>query len=125
MLPEGSNHEKNGALIDGQKKTKSRSILLPRDYSAKKPLHSITSSASASKAGGIARACAFAVLRLITNSNLADCITGMSAGLVPSVSARPAPTVRRQDRLFLHRVSSSRGVWRHIPLKSWPWLSLP
>src|SRR5262245_43120902 len=46
-------------------------------------LHSITSSASASSVGGISTPSAFAVLRLITNSNLVGCRTGRSAGLAP------------------------------------------
>src|SRR5262249_35720665 len=46
-------------------------------------LHSITSSASASTLGGISRPSAFAVLRLITNSNLVDWMTGRSVGLAP------------------------------------------
>src|SRR5262249_50410748 len=47
------------------------------------PSHSITSSARASSVGGISRRSAFAVLRLITNSNLLDCTTGSSAGFSP------------------------------------------
>src|SRR5262245_16281226 len=47
------------------------------------PLHSITSSASATNLSGIRRPNAFAVLRLITISNLVGCWTGRSAGLVP------------------------------------------
>src|SRR5580704_3872295 len=43
------------------------------------PPHSINSSASASSVGGTIRPSAFAVLRLITNSNLVGCITGKSA----------------------------------------------
>src|SRR5262249_23232486 len=46
-------------------------------------LHSITSSAMASKPGGMVRPSALAVLRLITNSNLVDCNTGKSAGFAP------------------------------------------
>jgi hypothetical protein len=45
--------------------------------------HSITSSARTSINGGIARPSTFAVFRLRTNSNLADCTTGRSAGLAP------------------------------------------
>jgi hypothetical protein len=45
--------------------------------------YSITSSARASSIGGISRPSDLAVLRLITNSYLVDCITGRSAGLVP------------------------------------------
>src|SRR5215831_6658668 len=46
-------------------------------------LHSITSSAIASNPGGMVRPSALAVCRLMTNSNLVDCITGSSAGLTP------------------------------------------
>jgi hypothetical protein len=45
--------------------------------------YSITSSARASKSGGTVRFSAFAVLRLITNSNLVGCTTGRSAGFSP------------------------------------------
>jgi hypothetical protein len=44
------------------------------------PPHSITSSARALNMGGNSKSSAFAVLRLITSSNLTDCITGRSAG---------------------------------------------
>jgi hypothetical protein len=53
------------------------------------PLHSITSSASASNLSGISRPRAFAVLRLITNSNFVDCWTGKLAGFSP-LRMRPA-----------------------------------
>src|SRR5262249_6695214 len=46
-------------------------------------LHSITSSASASSLSGIWRPRAFAVLRLITSSNLVGCSTGRSPGFSP------------------------------------------
>ena len=45
--------------------------------------YSITSSASESRVGGTVRPSARAVLRLITSSNLVDCRTGRSAGLMP------------------------------------------
>src|SRR5262245_145956 len=45
--------------------------------------HSITSSTSASTLGGISRPSALAVLRLTINSNLVDCSTGRSVGVVP------------------------------------------
>src|ERR1700756_3125399 len=45
--------------------------------------HSITSSARASSVGGTSKPSAFAVLRLMTSSNLLDCTTGRSAGLAP------------------------------------------
>src|SRR5215831_4518950 len=47
------------------------------------PLHSITSSARASSDGGTARPRAFAVVRLMTRSNLVGCSTGMSPGFAP------------------------------------------
>src|SRR5262249_28524662 len=47
------------------------------------PHHSITSSARASSLSGISRPSAFAVLRLISNSNFVDCWTGRSAGFSP------------------------------------------
>src|SRR5262245_15392776 len=46
-------------------------------------LHSMTSSARASSVGGMSRLSAFAVLRLMTNSNLVGCWTGRSPGLSP------------------------------------------
>jgi hypothetical protein len=46
-------------------------------------LHSITSLARASSIGGISRPSAFAVVRLMTRSNLVGCSTGMSAGFAP------------------------------------------
>src|SRR5262249_24441837 len=55
------------------------------------PFHSITSSAMASSPGGKLRPKALAVLRLITNSNLTDCMTGRSAGFSP-LRIRPVYT---------------------------------
>jgi hypothetical protein len=51
--------------------------------------HSITSSAMASRPGGKLSPNALAVLRLIANSNLVDCMTGKSAGFWP-LRIRPA-----------------------------------
>src|SRR6266852_2918293 len=45
--------------------------------------YSITSSASASSLRGMSSLSALAVLRLMTNSSLVDCITGRSAGFSP------------------------------------------
>src|ERR1019366_10168967 len=45
--------------------------------------HSITSSARAISVGGTVRPRAFAVLRLMTSSNLVGCWTGKSAGFSP------------------------------------------
>src|SRR5262249_52351010 len=53
--------------------------------------HSITSSAIASSPGGKLMPNAPAVLRLITNSNLIDCMTGRSAGFSP-LRIRPVYT---------------------------------
>src|SRR5438067_13687120 len=47
------------------------------------PIHSITSSARARNDSGIVRPIAFAVLRLMTSSNLVGCSTGMSFGCLP------------------------------------------
>src|SRR6267378_7839123 len=46
-------------------------------------IYSITWSARPRTDGGIVRPSAFAVLRLMTNSNLVGCSTGRSAGLAP------------------------------------------
>ena len=45
--------------------------------------YSITSSARPSTDGGIVSPSAFAVLRLMTNSNFVGCSTGRSAGFAP------------------------------------------
>ena len=45
--------------------------------------HSMTSSASESRLSEILTPSAFAVVRLMTNSNFVDCITGRSAGFAP------------------------------------------
>src|SRR5262249_252809 len=47
------------------------------------PLHSITSAAVESSVGGTVRPSILAVPALMTNSNLLDCTTGRSAGLLP------------------------------------------
>src|SRR5262249_2518871 len=46
-------------------------------------LHSVTSSARGRRLGGTSRPSARAVGRLMTSSNLLDCMTGKSAGLAP------------------------------------------
>ena len=46
------------------------------------PFHSITSSARASSDGGTSRPSAFAVLRLITSSNLVGCLHRQVGGLL-------------------------------------------
>ena len=52
-------------------------------HRSKQHRYSITSSTMERTPAGIVRPSAFAVVRLITNSNLVDCITGRSAGLAP------------------------------------------
>jgi hypothetical protein len=52
-------------------------------HRSKQHLYSITSSARVSSEGGTSRPSVFAVLRLITNSNLVGCSTGRSVGLAP------------------------------------------
>src|SRR5260221_2077259 len=47
------------------------------------PVHSITSSARASSVSGTVRPSAFAVLRLMTSSNLVGCWTGRLLGFSP------------------------------------------
>src|SRR5262245_26150572 len=63
----------------------------PPALRASEAFHSITSSAMASSPGGKLRPNALAVLRLITNSNLIDCMTGRSAGFSP-LRIRPVYT---------------------------------
>src|SRR5262245_57999418 len=57
--------------------------------------HSITSSARASRVGGISRPSALAVVRLTTRSNFVGCSTGMSAGLVPCRTLSTKSAARR------------------------------
>src|SRR5262249_32849478 len=58
-------------------------------YEVAPPDHSITSSAMASRPGGKLSPNVLAVLRLITNSSLVDCMTGRSPGFWP-LRIRPA-----------------------------------
>src|SRR6185503_10765869 len=60
------------------------------------PSHSITASARASRVGGTSMPIALAVLRLITNSNLVGCSTGISAGLVPRRILSASSAARRK-----------------------------
>ena len=54
------------------------SATLPPSINAVRKAYSITSSASATRFGGAVRPRLFAVLRLMTNSNLVGCSTGRS-----------------------------------------------
>src|SRR5262245_40015994 len=53
------------------------------EHRSKPGRYSITSSASASRVGGMSRPSVLAVLRLITRWNLVGCWIGRSAGLAP------------------------------------------
>src|SRR5439155_23288719 len=60
----------------------------PRGHAAEQgdefaAIHSITSPARADSIGGTTMPSAFAVVRLMTNSNFVDCATGRSAGFSP------------------------------------------
>src|SRR5580700_6700962 len=59
------------------------SVILPPSIAALRKVYSITSSARTSNDDGTSRPSAFAVLRLITSSNVAGCMTGRSAAFVP------------------------------------------
>src|SRR5262249_27225939 len=77
-----------GVDHDGNLRQPSGAGLAPIDRAAEQrdelaPSHSITSSASCCNCRGTLRPRAFAVLRLITSSNLVGCSTGRSAGLSP------------------------------------------
>src|SRR6516164_3247796 len=82
---------RNGRLLRAcRERPRHRRAAHERDELA--PLHhSITSSASASRVGGTVRPSVFAVLRLITSSNLVGCKTGRSAGFSP-LRMRPVYT---------------------------------
>ena len=54
-----------------------------REQVEQKSAYSITSSAATSRAWGIVRLSAFAVFKLITNSNLVGCCTGSPPGFAP------------------------------------------
>src|SRR5262249_14112163 len=70
------------ALLRARRERPSRRAAEQRDELAA-PHHSITSSARASSVAGTSRPSAFAVLRLITSSNLAGAWTGSSLGFSP------------------------------------------
>src|SRR5262249_48679740 len=70
-----------GCLSDSRRRSNKGSAAKQRDEGA--TFHSITSSASAMSLSGIVKPSVFAVVRLMANSNLVDCITGRSAGFSP------------------------------------------
>jgi hypothetical protein len=73
--------------------------------------YSITSSASASNLSGTLRPSAFAVLRLMTSSNLTARMTGSSAGGVP---LRMRPTSQTGLAVFLARKLLTEKQWREV-----------
>lgn len=76
---------------------------LPRAGAAKMMAYSITLSARATRPAGTSSPIALAACRLMTNSNLAGCSTGISAGLIPW-------------RIF----TTIRASWRNISVKLGP-----
>src|ERR1700745_2554184 len=82
-----SPYERRDLLINSSASAGDRRAAEQRDELA--AFHSITSSASASRFGGISRPSVLAVLRLMTSSSLFTCSTGKSAGLMP-LRIRPA-----------------------------------
>jgi polyphosphate kinase 2 (PPK2 family) len=69
--------------------------------------HSITSSAIADTPAGTSRPSALAVLRLITNSNLVESMTGRSSGLSPHPIS--APSSHERGKHYLQR------FWEKLP----------
>src|SRR5262249_42276363 len=78
---EKSDHRHRRLLRASRERPRHRCAGQQRDERAAP--HSITSSARASSVGGTSRLSAFAVLRLITSSNLVACTTGRSAAFSP------------------------------------------
>ena len=72
-------------------------------------VHSITSSARTRNDSAIVSPRAFAVLRLITNSNSVGCSMGRSAGLAPFKRQHSA------DRCFCHNNCSGRSLAARSP----------
>src|SRR5262249_33840465 len=75
-----TNHRHRRLLRPRRERPRSRTANERDEIAA---LHSITSSARASSVGAMLTPSAFAVVRLITRSNLVGCSTGMSAGFAP------------------------------------------
>src|SRR5450759_4593171 len=85
-------------------------------HRSKQHLYSITSSARTSSAGGTSRPIAFAVLRLMANSNFVGCWTGRSIGLAPlRIRSRVAKKLKLQESRVV--ISSERGLAAHRRLR--------
>src|SRR5262249_53396143 len=78
---EKPDHRHGGLLRARRERPRGHRGAKKRDERA--ALHSITSSAMASSDGGTVRPSAFAVLTLMTSSNLVGVCTGRSAGFSP------------------------------------------
>src|SRR5215471_16462257 len=91
-----------GLLCEGAAETNGRRAAEQRDEGAPLHLrgHSITSSARASSVSGTVRPSALAVLRLMTNSHLVGCSTGMSLGFAPRriLSTKSAERRNRSEK---------------------------
>ena len=82
------NKEINAGLADPKMKARFAGLdrIATRSRCANKrhhAIHSMTSSARATRFGGTVRPSVLTVLRLITSSNFVGCITGRSAGFTP------------------------------------------
>src|SRR5262245_21552510 len=84
-----TSYHRQGAADDGHRRLLRARPERPRHCRGAKqrdegaPLHSITSSARASRLSGTVRPSSFAVLRLITSSYFVGACTGRSAGFSP------------------------------------------
>src|SRR5262249_7547372 len=77
-------HEHCSGTIGARSLPSEAGLLWPAPASSwRTTCHSITSSARASKVGGISRPRAFAVVMFMMRSNLVGCSTGISAGFAP------------------------------------------
>src|SRR5262245_1311110 len=76
-----SDHRQRRLLRACRERPRDRRAAEKRDELA--AFHSITSSARAMRVGGTSRPSAFAVVRLMTRSNLVGCSTGISAAFAP------------------------------------------
>ena len=70
-------------VVDSLKRLTLAGRLEKRTHAPQQKSYSIISSVTASNVGGIDRPSALVAFRLITSSNLVDCMTGRSAGFSP------------------------------------------
>jgi len=93
---------KNGHQVGVPKTTfLTQTGVSPPSIDTLRKVYSITSSASATRFGGTVRPRFFAVLRLMTNSNLVGCSTGRSAGLAPCrILLTKSAACRKESEMF-------------------------